>query len=97
MLSLLQDLAPKGWAELRPWVLTDLKESNTIPATVAGRARQLAALQPASFTELGGKDVLGGEGLNLAANTCIYQNQSLLFKSLPWSHAGLCLQLEGKE
>lgn len=40
-----------------------------------------AALQPASSSKLGGKDVLGGEGLNLTANTCIYQNQSLLFKS----------------
>lgn len=55
-------------------------------------------MQPASSTELGGKDVLGGEGLNLTANTCIDQNQNLTFKILaPWYCAGLCLQLEGEE
>lgn len=52
-----------------------------------GRARQQL---PCSSTAPGGKDVLGGEGLTLAANTCILQNQSLLLQRPPMSPAGFC-------
>lgn len=72
MLSPWQDLAPKGWAERRPWFLSDPGGGKRCyPSHRGWQSQTAAALQPASSTEPGGKDVLGGEGLNRAANTCI--------------------------
>ena len=65
------------------------------------QSQTAAALQPASSTALGGKDVLGGEGLNLTATPASTSTEAFCSKAAPptpsWPHAGLCLQLEGEE